>query len=108
MGRRFNEVTEENQTSSYKVQGSGAGGDVRIVAGGKEWATGNLGHDPPEDEAVGRRTISVKKSKSVITVSGLYLTIRSARRLGRRQESPGLEVMRIVNEPTRPRWLRPR
>src|SRR5207244_11339274 len=41
MGRRFNEVSEEKKQVPYKVQGTGAGGDVRIVAGGKEWS-------PPE------------------------------------------------------------
>src|SRR5260370_28594568 len=35
MGRRFDEVTEEKKQVPYKVQGSGPGGDVRVVAGGK-------------------------------------------------------------------------
>ena len=33
MGRRFNEVSEEKKQVPYKVQGSGAGGDVRCRAG---------------------------------------------------------------------------
>src|SRR6266404_3068164 len=45
MGRRFSEVTEEIKQVPYKVQGTGTGGDVRIVAGGKEWS-------PPEISAM--------------------------------------------------------
>src|SRR4029079_14739638 len=45
MGRRFNEVSEEIKQAPYKVQGSGSAGDVRIVAGGKEWS-------PPEISAM--------------------------------------------------------
>ena len=37
MGRRFNEVTEEIKQVPYKVQPASSGGDVRILAGGKEW-----------------------------------------------------------------------
>ncbi len=44
MGRRFNEVSEEIKQVPYKVQAA-SNGDVRIVAGGKEWS-------PPEISAM--------------------------------------------------------
>ena len=40
MGRRYNEVSEEIKQVPYKVQGTGPGGDVRVLAGGKEASTG--------------------------------------------------------------------
>src|ERR671938_1672729 len=44
MGRRYNEVTEEIKQVPYKVQAAG-NGDVRVIAGGKEWS-------PPEISAM--------------------------------------------------------
>ena len=100
MGRRFNEVSEEIKQVPYKVQGSGAGGDVRIFAGAKEWS-------PPEISAMilqkmkqsAEDHLGQKVEKAVITVPAYFndsqrQATKDAGRIA------GLEVMRIVNEPT--------
>ena len=100
MGRRFNEVTEEIKQVPYKVQGSGSGGDVRIGAGGKEWS-------PPEISAMilqkmkqsAEEKLGQKIEKAVITVPAYF---NDAQRQATKDAGKiaGLEVMRIVNEPT--------
>ncbi|HEY6046024.1 MAG TPA: molecular chaperone DnaK [Pyrinomonadaceae bacterium] len=100
MGRRFNEVSEEIKQVPYKVQGSGAGGDVRIFAGAKEWS-------PPEISAMvlqkmkqsAEDHLGQKVDRAVITVPAYFndsqrQATKDAGRIA------GLEVMRIVNEPT--------
>src|SRR5215204_3454892 len=100
MGRRYNEVSEEIKQVPYKVQGSGSGGDVRISAGGKEWS-------PPEISAIvlqkmkqsAEDYLGQKVDKAVITVPAYFndsqrQATKDAGRIA------GLEVMRIVNEPT--------
>ncbi len=100
MGRRFNEVSEEIKQAPYKVKGAGAGGDVRIEAGGKEWS-------PPEISAMilqkmkqsAEDHLGQKVEKAVITVPAYFndsqrQATKDAGRIA------GLEVMRIVNEPT--------
>src|SRR5437867_7761122 len=99
MGRRYNEVTEEIKQVPYKVQGSG-GGDVRILAGGKEWS-------PPEISAIilqkmkqsAEDYLGQKVDKAVITVPAYF---NDAQRQATKDAGKiaGLEVMRIVNEPT--------
>jgi molecular chaperone DnaK len=99
MGRRYNEVTEEIKQVPYKVQGAGSG-DVRILAGGKEWS-------PPEISAIilqkmkqsAEDYLGQKVDKAVITVPAYFndsqrQATKDAGRIA------GLEVMRIVNEPT--------
>src|ERR1041384_7819751 len=99
MGRRYNEVTEEIKQVPYKVQGAGSG-DVRIAAGGKEWS-------PPEISAIilqkmkqsAEDYLGQKVDKAVITVPAYFndsqrQATKDAGRIA------GLEVMRIVNEPT--------
>ena len=99
MGRRYNEVGEEIKQVPYKVQGSG-NGDVRISAGGKEWS-------PPEISAIilqkmkqsAEDYLGQKVDKAVITVPAYFndsqrQATKDAGRIA------GLEVMRIVNEPT--------
>src|ERR1700756_5173318 len=100
MGRRFNEVSEEKKQVPYKVEGTGAGGDVRIVAGGKEWS-------PPEISAMilqkmkqsAEDYLGQKVEKAVITVPAYF---NDAQRQATKDAGKiaGLEVMRIVNEPT--------
>ncbi|HEV8169563.1 MAG TPA: molecular chaperone DnaK, partial [Pyrinomonadaceae bacterium] len=100
MGRRYNEVSEEIKQVPYKVQGAGSGGDVRISAGGKEWS-------PPEISAIvlqkmkqsAEDYLGQKVDKAVITVPAYFndsqrQATKDAGRIA------GLEVMRIVNEPT--------
>ena len=99
MGRRYNEVTEEIKQVPYKVQGSG-NGDVRIVAGAKEWS-------PPEISAIilqkmkqsAEDYLGQKVEKAVITVPAYF---NDAQRQATKDAGriAGLEVMRIVNEPT--------
>src|SRR5687767_14088428 len=100
MGRRFNEVSEEIKQHPYKVQGTGAGGDVRIVAGGKEWS-------PPEISAMilqkmkqsAEDYLGQKVEKAVITVPA-YFNDSQRQATKDAGKVAGLEVMRIVNEPT--------
>ncbi|HEV7857230.1 MAG TPA: molecular chaperone DnaK, partial [Pyrinomonadaceae bacterium] len=100
MGRRFNEVSEEIKQVPYKVQGSGSGGDVRVYAGGKDWS-------PPEISAMilqkmkqsAEDYLGQKVDKAVITVPAYF---NDAQRQATKDAGriAGLEVMRIVNEPT--------
>src|SRR3954463_13436148 len=100
MGRRFNEVSEEKKQVPYKVQGSGSGGDVRIVANGKEWS-------PPEISAMilqkmkqsAEDYLGQKVEKAVITVPA-YFNDSQRQATKDAGKIAGLEVMRIVNEPT--------
>ena len=99
MGRRFEEVTEETKQVPYKVKAAGSG-DVRIEAGGKEWS-------PPEISAVilqkmkqsAEDYLGQKVEKAVITVPAYF---NDAQRQATKDAGKiaGLEVMRIVNEPT--------
>ncbi len=99
MGRRYNEVTEEIKQVPYKVKAAGSG-DVRIEAGGKEWS-------PPEISAIilqkmkqsAEDYLGQKVEKAVITVPAYF---NDAQRQATKDAGKiaGLEVMRIVNEPT--------
>ena len=99
MGRRFDEVTEEIKQVPYKVKAAGTG-DVRIGAGGKEWS-------PPEISAIilqkmkqsAEDYLGQKVDKAVITVPAYF---NDAQRQATKDAGKiaGLEVMRIVNEPT--------
>ncbi|PWT93991.1 MAG: molecular chaperone DnaK, partial [Blastocatellia bacterium] len=99
MGRRYNEVTEEIKQVPYKVQGAG-NGDVRIAAGGKEWS-------PPEISAIilqkmkqsAEDYLGQKVEKAVITVPA-YFNDSQRQATKDAGKIAGLEVMRIVNEPT--------
>ena len=99
MGRRYNEVTEEIKQVPYKVQGAG-NGDVRISAGGKDWS-------PPEISAIilqkmkqsAEDYLGQKVDKAVITVPA-YFNDSQRQATKDAGKIAGLEVMRIVNEPT--------
>jgi molecular chaperone DnaK len=98
MGRRFDEVSEEKKQVPYGVKA--AGSDVRIEAGGKE-------HSPPEISAMilqkmkqsAEDYLGQKVDKAVITVPAYF---NDAQRQATKDAGriAGLEVMRIVNEPT--------
>ncbi len=98
MGRRFNEVNEEMRMVPYKVIASG--NDVRIEAGGKDWS-------PPEISAMilqklkqaAEDHLGAKVVQAVITVPAYF---NDAQRQATKDAGKiaGLEVLRIVNEPT--------
>ena len=98
MGRRFDEVSEEMKMVPYKV--TQAGNDVRIVAGGKDWS-------PPEISAMilqklkqaAEDYLGQKVSQAVITVPA-YFNDSQRQATKDAGKIAGLEVMRIVNEPT--------
>jgi molecular chaperone DnaK len=98
MGRRYDEVSEELKMVPYKVIASG--NDVRVAAGGKEWS-------PPEVSAMilqklkqaAEDHLGQKVTQAVITVPAYFndsqrQATKDAGRIA------GLEVLRIVNEPT--------
>ncbi|HXF40690.1 MAG TPA: molecular chaperone DnaK [Blastocatellia bacterium] len=98
MGRRFDEVSEEMKMVPYKV--TRAGNDVRIQAGGKEWS-------PPEISAMilqklkqaAEDYLGQKVTEAVITVPA-YFNDSQRQATKDAGKIAGLEVMRIVNEPT--------
>jgi molecular chaperone DnaK len=99
MGRRFEEVSEEKKQVPYIVEKAG-NGDVRVKAGDKDWS-------PPEISALilqklkqaAEDYLGTKVEKAVITVPAYF---NDAQRQATKDAGriAGLEVMRIVNEPT--------
>jgi len=99
MGRRFTEVSEEMKMVPYTVAGAG-NGDVRIKAGTQELA-------PPQISAMvlqklkqaAEDYLGQSVTKAVITVPAYF---NDAQRQATKEagQIAGLEVMRIVNEPT--------
>src|SRR5271170_520786 len=99
MGRRFDEVTEETKLVPYKVTRA-EGGDVRIDVSGKKYS-------PPEISAMilnklkeaAEAYLGEKVTKAVITVPAYF---NDAQRQATKDAGKiaGLEVMRIINEPT--------
>jgi molecular chaperone DnaK len=99
MGRRFDEVSEEIKQVPYKVKPAG-NNDVRVEAGGKDYS-------PPEISAMilqkmkqsAEDYLGQKVDKAVITVPAYF---NDAQRQATKDAGriAGLEVMRIVNEPT--------
>jgi molecular chaperone DnaK len=99
MGRRFDEVQSEIKTVPYKVV-AGPHGDARVVAQGKEYS-------PPEISAMilqkmkdaAEQYLGEKVTQAVITTPAYFndsqrQATKDAGRIA------GLEVLRIVNEPT--------
>jgi molecular chaperone DnaK len=99
MGRRFNEVSEEMKLVPYKAV-SGDHGDARVEVQGKKYS-------PPEISAMilkklkeaAEAYLGEKVSKAVITVPAYF---NDAQRQATKDagQIAGLEVMRIINEPT--------
>jgi molecular chaperone DnaK len=99
MGRKYDEVNEEMKMVPYQVVRA-SNGDVRIKAGGKEYS-------PPEVSAMilqklkqaAEEYLGSAVSKAVITVPAYF---NDAQRQATKDagQIAGLEVMRIVNEPT--------
>ena len=99
MGRRYNEVQSEIKTVPYKVI-CGPNGDVRVVALGKEYS-------PPEISAMilqkmkdaAEQHLGEKVTQAVITVPA-YFNDSQRQATKDAGKIAGLEVLRIVNEPT--------
>jgi molecular chaperone DnaK len=99
MGRRYDEVSEEMKMVPYQVV-RGSNGDVRVSATGKEMT-------PPEISAMvlqklkqaAEEYLGQPITKAVITVPAYF---NDAQRQSTKDagQIAGLEVMRIVNEPT--------
>ncbi len=99
MGRRFSEVGDEIKQVPYTVK-EASNGDCRVVANGKEYS-------PPEISArilqklksAAEEYLGQKVEKAVITVPAYF---NDAQRQATKDAGKiaGLEVMRIVNEPT--------
>src|SRR5687768_12268171 len=99
MGRKFNEVNEEMKMVPYQVERAD-NGDVRIKAGDKPYS-------PPEISAMvlqklkqaAEEYLGQTVTKAVITVPAYF---NDAQRQATKDagQIAGLEVMRIVNEPT--------
>jgi molecular chaperone DnaK len=98
MGRRFDEVSEEMKMVPYTV--TAAGNDVRVKALDKQYA-------PPEISAMilqklknaAEEYLGTPVTRAVITVPAYF---NDAQRQATKEAGKiaGLEVMRIVNEPT--------
>src|ERR1700732_526663 len=99
MGRRFNEVSEEMKLVPYKVI-RGENGDARVEIGDKKLS-------PPEISAMvlgklkeaAEAYLGEKATQAVITVPAYF---NDAQRQATKDAGKiaGLEVMRIINEPT--------
>src|SRR5665213_1704614 len=99
MGRRYNEVAEEMKLVPYKSV-SGENGDARVEIQGKRYS-------PPEISAMiltklkeaAEAYLGEKVTKAVITVPAYF---NDAQRQATKDAGKiaGLEVMRIINEPT--------
>jgi molecular chaperone DnaK len=99
MGRRYNEVTGEIRQVPYVVT-QASNGDVRVKAGDKEWS-------PPEISAMilqklkqaAEDYLGQPVTQAVITVPAYF---NDAQRQATKDAGKiaGLEVLRIVNEPT--------
>jgi len=99
MGRKFDEVNEEMTIVPYKVV-KGANDDVRVEAGGKQWA-------PPEISAMilqklkadAEAFLGESVTDAVVTVPAYF---NNAQREATKDAGKiaGLNVLRIVNEPT--------
>ncbi|HXI28367.1 MAG TPA: molecular chaperone DnaK, partial [Vicinamibacterales bacterium] len=99
MGRKYDEVSEEMKMVPYKVVRA-SNGDARVEANGKDYS-------PPEISAMilqklkqaAEEYLGTSVTKAVITVPAYF---NDAQRQATKDagQIAGLEVMRIVNEPT--------
>jgi molecular chaperone DnaK len=99
MGRKFGEVTEEMKIVPYEVV-EGPNGDVRVKAGGKEYA-------PPEISAMILQKLKADAEAYLgETVTDAVITVPAYFNNAQREATKdagkiaGLNVQRIINEPT--------
>jgi molecular chaperone DnaK len=99
MGRKFSEVSQETKLVPYKVV-AGENGDARVEINGKKYS-------PPEISAMilnklkeaAEAYLGEKVTKAVITVPA-YFNDSQRQATKDAGQIAGLEVMRIINEPT--------
>jgi molecular chaperone DnaK len=99
MGRRYNEIPDEIKTVPYKVV-SATNGDCRVMAQGKEYS-------PPEISAMilqkmrdaAAEYLGESVTQAVVTVPA-YFNDSQRQATKDAGKIAGLEVLRIVNEPT--------
>ncbi len=99
MGRKFHEVNEEMKIVPYKVK-EAPNADARVIVTGKEYS-------PPEISAMilqkmkqsAEEYLGEKVTKAVITVPA-YFNDSQRQATKDAGKIAGLEVLRIVNEPT--------
>jgi len=99
MGRRSDEVSEEMKMVPYKVTARGQRRCARGHQRQEVFAARNLGHDPHQVEGAAESYLGEKVTQAVITGPGLLQRRAAAGHQGRGKIA-GLEVMRIINEPT--------
>jgi molecular chaperone DnaK len=99
MGRKHNEVSEEMKIVPYEVV-EGPNGDVRVKAGGKEYA-------PPEISAMILQKLKADAEAYLgETVTDAVITVPAYFNNAQREATKdagkiaGLNVLRIINEPT--------
>jgi molecular chaperone DnaK len=99
MGRKFGEVSEEMKIVPYEVV-EGPNGDVRVTAGGKEYA-------PPEISAMILQKLKADAEAYLgETVTDAVITVPAYFNNAQREATKdagkiaGLNVQRIINEPT--------
>jgi molecular chaperone DnaK len=99
MGRRFNEVSEEMKMVPYSVV-SAPNGDVRVKIGTEEYAPAQISAMVLQKlKQAAEEYLGTSVTKAVITVPAYF---NDAQRQATKEAGKiaGLEVMRIVNEPT--------
>src|SRR5882762_9723738 len=99
MGRKYSEVNEEMTIVPYKVE-EGPGGDVRVRAGGKEYAPEEISAMILQKlKADAEAYLGESVSDAVITVPAYF---NNAQREATKTAGSiaGLNVVRIINEPT--------
>src|ERR1700756_2026456 len=99
MGRKYDEVSEEMKIVPYEVV-KGEGGDVRVKAGGKEYA-------PPEISAMILQKLKTDAEAYLgETVTDAVITVPAYFNNAQREATKdagkiaGLNVLRIIHEPT--------
>ncbi len=100
MGRRFDEVTEEMKMVPYTVVAAANGGDVRVKIGDEDYAPPQIsGMILQKLKQAAEEYLGQPVTKAVITVPAYF---NDAQRQATKEAGKiaGLEVMRIVNEPT--------
>ena len=100
MGRRFDEVTEEMKMVPYTVVAAANGGDVRVKIVDEDYAPPQIsGMILQKLKQAAEEYLGQPVTKAVITVPAYF---NDAQRQATKEAGKiaGLEVMRIVNEPT--------